>query len=205
MAFLDNLQWRFAAKGFDQSREVSDDNIDKILEAIHMTPTSFGLQPFHIIDVTNEDLKAKIREVGFDQPQITEANHLLIFCVRTDVVKRIDDYIETASGGDEAIKEKMKGLKEMMKGAMKGKTDLELENWAKRQVYIALGFALAAAAELKIDSCPMEGFIPEKVDQILQLPGHLKSVVIMTVGYRSEDPKHPKFRFPKEELFENKS
>lgn len=204
MTFLDNLKWRYAVKAFDSERKVSAEDMDKILESVHLAPTSFGLQPFHVIDIEDEDLQAKIREVGFNQSQMTDASHLLVFCARTDMGKRIDEYMEILSGGDAEKREKMKEMEGMIKGATEGMDEIHLEEWAKRQTYIALGFALAAAAELKIDSCPMEGFIPPKVDELLGLPAHMKSVVMIAVGYRSEDPRHPKVRFEKDELIQKK-
>lgn len=204
MTFLDNLEWRFATKTFDPSKKVSEEDMDKILKAIRFAPTSFGLQPLHVVNVTDPDLRAKIRENGYGQGQITDASHLLVFCVRTDFDQRIEDYMNVMTGGHNEFRNKVKGVEDMIKGTFKGKTELELANWAKRQVYIALGFALAAAAELKIDSCPMEGFTPDKVDEVLGLPSHIKSVAILSVGYRADEPKHPKVRFALDELIEKR-
>lgn len=207
MTFLENLKWRYAVQAFDTEKKVSDEDFDKILEAIHYVPTSAGLQPFHVIIVEDPATRTKIREVGFDQPKITESSHLLVFCARTDLEKRVGDYMEVASGGDKETREKMAGLENMLSGTVSNfKGDKEkMQEWAQRQTYIALGFALAACAEMKIDSGPMEGFMPLKVDEILGLPAHMKSVAMMSVGYRSEEPRHPKVRFEQEELIEKKN
>lgn len=204
MSFLENLKWRYAIKAFDPAKKVSSEDMDKILEAVHFVPTSFGLQPFHVFVLEGDELRSKIRVAGFDQPQMTDASHLLVFCARTDMGRRIDEYMDILSGGDAEKREKMAEMEGMMKGAIEIMDEVHLEEWSKRQTYIALGFALAAAAELKIDSCPMEGFIPPKVDEILGVLPYMQSVAILAVGYRSEDPKHAKVRFEKDELIEKK-
>lgn len=200
-SFLENLEWRFAAKDFDIERQVNDEDLAKLLDAVKKAPTSFGLQPYHVFVVSNKDIKQKLRGAGFDQVQFSDASHVLVFAARTDLEGRLEDFKEAASGGDENIKEKMSGLFEMMSGFVNRFDEVSGAAWATRQAYIALGFALAACAELQIDSCPMEGFMPADFDEILGLDGGLKSVVALCVGYRKTDPLHPKFRFSSEDLF----
>ena len=139
--------------------------------------------------------------MGFNQAQFSDASHVLVFCGRSDVAARIDEYEEMATGGDEAFREKMAGYMGIMRGAFEGKSEAEVLDWADRQAYIALGFAMAACAELEIDSCPMEGFLPAGFDKILEVPEHMKSVVSLAVGYRSADPRHPKLRYSEDDLF----
>ena len=199
MTFLNNLDWRFAAKSFDPTKPVSAENLETIKEAISKTPTSFGLVPYHIKIITAADLKEKIKPVSWDQPQMTTCSHLLVFCYRTDIVDdRINAYVEHATGGNEAGKQAMEGYRQLMHDNISAR---DIPVWSSRQTYIALGFAMAACAELKVDSCPIEGFDPAAVDQILELPEHLKSVVMLPIGHREEDPSRPKVRFPKSELF----
>lgn len=204
MTFLSQLNWRFATKKFDPAKKITDENLHKILEAIRMAPTSLGLQPIHVIIVTNEELKEKLTEKSYNQPQIKDCSHLLVFCARTDSLKRIDDYVDVASKGIPEVKAQMKGLEDMMRKTVSAVPPERLELWAQKQTYLALGFAMAACAELQIDSCPMEGFLPKEYDKLLNLPEHIKSAVILPIGYRTEDPKYPKFRFPEEELFETR-
>ncbi len=199
--FLEQLDWRFATKSFDTEKKVSQENMDKILEAIQKSPSSFGLQTFHVEVVSNSELRKKMREVSFDQPQVTDSSHVLVFCGRNDVNERITDMIEKMSGGNEEVKKGLAGLEGMMRGAMEGKDDKTLMNWASRQAYLALGFGLAACAELEIDACPMEGFDPKSLHGVLGLPENIFPFAYMAVGYRKEGPAHPKFRFPKEDLF----
>lgn len=200
-SFLSHLSWRFAVTDFDPQRKVSEEDLQKILEAIRMAPSSFGLQPYHIFVITNEELRKRLREKGFNQPKITEGSHFLVFASRTDILERIENYMQMASGGDSEIRAKMKGYEDMMKGSMQGKSTQDLKTWSDRQTYIALGFGLAACAELGIDSGPMEGFEPPAYDQILNLPESMKSVVAMAIGYRAHDPERPKVRFSNEDLF----
>lgn len=202
MTFLSQLDWRFAAKDFDTSKPVHEQDIAKILHAVHLAPTSFGLQPFHVVTVSDPDLKKNIRKHAWDQPQIENASHVLVFCTRTDTdVKRIEQLIGIMSGGSLEAREKLAPYEGIMHTSLGTRTPEELKAWGDRQTYIALGFAMAACAELAIDSCPIEGFLPEEVDKILKLSPHIRSTVMLPVGYRTADPTQPKVRFPAEELF----
>ena len=199
MTFLNHLDWRYAVKSFDASRSVSEADLASIKEAISKTPTSFGLEPYHIKVLTDQTIKDKIQSVSWNQPQVGTCSHLLVFCYRTDIVDdRIDAYIDNASGGNPEIKEKMAEYRQLMHDNI---SERDVPVWSSRQAYIALGFAMAACAELQIDSCPLEGFDPASVDKILDLPPHLKSVAMLPIGYREEDPSRPKVRFPKDEMF----
>lgn len=199
MTFLNNLDWRFAAKGFDPDKKVSDTDLEAIKEAISKTPTSFGLEPYHIKVITDQDLKDRIQAISWNQPQVGTCSHLLVFCYRTDIVdERIDAYLENASGGNAEIKEKMMPYREMMHGFL---SQADIPFWAARQTYIALAFAMAACAELRIDNCPMEGCDFAKLNEMLELPDHMQSVVMLPIGYRTGDPERPKVRFPKSEIF----
>lgn len=197
--FLDHLNWRFAAKDFDTSKPVSEENLNKILEAVHMAPSSYGVQPYHVYVVQNPEVKTQLRAAGYNQPQF-ENGTVLVFCSRNDVKQRINKYAELASGGDEAIKEKLSGYLGMMRGDLENRNPEQIKTWADKQAYIALGFAMAAAAELEVDSCPMEGFQPAEFDKILQVPEHMKSVVCLTLGHRTQDPTHGKTRYSMEDL-----
>lgn len=199
--FISQLDWRFATKSFDAEKKVSDTDLNTILEAIRKAPTSLGTQPFHVIRVTNPELRATLRSHGYNQPQITDAAEFLVFCGRNDLEARIDTIIEAMSGGDSAIKATLAPYEQMMRGTIAGKTPEQLMNWSSRQSYIALGFGLAACAELGIDSCPMEGFDPEAFATALELPSHIKPFAALAIGYRKEDPTHPKFRLGADELF----
>jgi nitroreductase len=174
-----------------------------ILEAIRMTPTSFGLQPYHFYVVSNQETKDKIQAAGWNQPQIGTCSHLIVFVACTDLLRLKDEYFDLMSGGNPEIRANLKGYEDMVTGFASSKDEAAALIWAAKQTYIAHGFALAAAAELEIDSCAMEGFDPAAVGEILGLPANQKALVLLPIGYRAEGeaPRGPKVRFSKEALF----
>lgn len=198
---LAQLDWRFATKKFDCDKKVSDEDLEKILRAIRMAPTAYGIQPFHVYAIVDDALRTKMRESAFPQNQIVDSSHLLIFCVRTDVASRIDAFIDVAAHGSMVEKLKLQPMRLYMQQVIKTKEGDSAFNWAARQTYIALGFGLAACAELAIDSCPMEGFDGQEVDRLLGVPAHMHSVAALAIGYRKEGPVFAKTRFAEDDLF----
>ncbi|MBP7806309.1 NAD(P)H-dependent oxidoreductase [Candidatus Gracilibacteria bacterium] len=198
MSFLENLNWRYAAKKFDTTKKVSDEDFNKILEAIRLTPTSFGMQPYHFYIVTNQEKKDAIQAASWHQPQVGSCSHLIVMCARNDLMAVKDEYFDAMSGGKEEVRTSLSGFEQMVTGFLPNASP----EWAKKQVYIAQGFALAACAELQIDSCPMEGFDTAAVAKILEVPSNLDVAVMIPVGYRAVDEHpRPKFRFAKEKVF----
>lgn len=202
-SFLGNLQWRFATKSFDPERKLSEQDLETILNAIRFAPSSAGMQPYQIVVITNPEIRAKISEVAYSQPQVTQASHLLVFCARNDHPARAERMLELLSEGDEAKRAELKGLEGILTGSYTPfMSDPEKAfAWGARQAYIALGFGLAAAAELRIDACPMEGFDPMGVHKILGLAENIRPLAFLTLGYRAADPARPKFRYPEDEIF----
>lgn len=186
---LDNLDWRYATKKMDPNRSVTEEDVAAIVHAIRLAPTSSGLQPFEVMVVTNDDIRAKIRKVGWDQAQITDGSHLLVFAAWDDYTEeRIDAVVahmeEVRGGKNELMSDYYVRLKE---NYLKRDAEANFQH-AACQAYIALGFALAAAAELRVDSTPMEGFDPDKVDEILNLKEKgLRSVLLLPLGYRDSE------------------
>lgn len=201
MSLLDNLEWRNAEKSFDPTKKVSEEDLAKILHAIRMAPSSWGVQPYHVYVISDQATKLKLKEKGYNQQQYEDSSHILVFCGRNDLAARVDKYFTLATGGDAEKRKTMVDYENMMKGSLTSKSPDDGMNWAYRQAYLALGFGLAACAELKIDSCPMEGFDPAGFDQILNLPANMKSVATLSIGYRKDVPHTPKVRFPDEDLF----
>ncbi len=203
---LEPLHWRYATKMFDASKKLTQEQLDTLLEALQLTASSYGLQPYKFVVVNNPELRTKIREKAWNQGQVTDASHLIVMCARTDVnADYVERYVKMAAetqGIDPAV---LDGYKQMMLGFVNGKTPTELEQWATQQLYIAMGQVLDVAAELRVDACPMEGFDPLAVDEILGLAGkNLKSKLLCPVGFRSAEDHsagRTKVRFPKEELF----
>jgi nitroreductase/dihydropteridine reductase len=189
--FLNNLEWRRAVKHFG-SEPV---DTSPIVKAIVNAPSSFGLQPYRVIAVRNAELKSQLKAVSYGQAQVTECDTLFVFCARTDLSERAEEYLK--STGAEMIRDMLTGFISYLP---------DKTAWAARQAYIALGFALAACAELKIPSCPMEGFTGKEVARILELPDTLQPVVMLAVGSSTEndgsDVVMPRFRFPQNDLIE---
>jgi nitroreductase len=186
---IKHLNWRYATKSFDAAQKLDDAKLNHILEAIRLAPTSSGLQPFEVFVVKNPDLRAKIREVAWNQAQVTDASHLLVFAAWDNITpERIDaafDYTNEVRG---FVNEGWEAYRKQLHGIIAARTEQANFDAAARQAYIGLGVALVAAAEQGVDSTPMEGFDPAAVDQILGLKErHLRSVVILPVGYRKAD------------------
>jgi nitroreductase len=186
--FLEKLNWRYATKKMDTSKAVPEEAVAKIVEAIQMAPTSSGLQPYELLVIRNADVRAAIRPVAWDQAQITDGSHLLVFAAwDTYSEERIDAVVDQMAEERGGRSEMLQGYYDRLKAMYLPRTDEENYAHAARQAYIGLGFALAAAAELEVDSTPMEGFDPAKVDEILGLKAKgLRSVVLLPLGYRDE-------------------
>jgi nitroreductase len=204
--YIEKLKWRYATKKFNPEKEVSEDDLETLLEAIRLSASSYGLQPYEVIVIKDEEVRNKLKPAAFSQPQVTDASYLLVFAYRTDIDQNyVDHFIKSNSEIRDKPEEEFKGLKEMIENSVLTFSDEEKEAWAARQAYIALGNLLSAAAHLKVDACPMEGFNPEEFDKLLDLRSkNLKSVALTTLGYRSEDDQlqhENKVRKSKEELF----
>lgn len=185
-SFTSSLEWRRAVKHFGSGTI----DVSPVLEAMLNAPSSFGLQPYKIIAVSNKELKEKLKPVSYNQGQVTECQTLFILCARTDVEVRAEEYIKATSS---------EGVRGMLMGFLKYLPDKTA--WAAKQAYIALGFGLAAAAEHKIASCPMEGFQSTEVSKILDLSPTLVPVVYLAVGEATDDDgAYPRFRFSESDL-----
>lgn len=202
---IDAMEWRYATNKFDLNKKLTDEELNGLLEAVILSPSSFGLQPWKLIVVTNPKIRAKLQEAGYGQPKISEASHLIVFAVEKNIDDTlIDNFIKTVAKVQSVPVESLKGKADMMKGSILSKTVEERINWATRQVYIALGVLITTAAISSIDVGPMEGFDPKKFDEILGLDKMgLETKAIAAVGYRaSDDPslQLKKVRFSKEEI-----
>lgn len=204
MSFLENLNWRYATKKFDATKKVSEENLQKIRDAIRLAPTSFGVQMFSVVEVVDAEVRNKIKEASYNQSQVTDADRLFVFVARNDGEERVENMFSVMSGGNEEVrKNALAGYEAAVRGAVLTKDKDAILNWSGRQAYIALGFALAAAAELNVDSCPMEGFDNMKVKEILGLSDEFMPLAYLTVGYRDESDEaahRSKFRFEEKDL-----
>ncbi|WP_293672226.1 nitroreductase family protein [uncultured Parabacteroides sp.] len=206
MDLLKALQWRYAVKKFDPSKKVDQGLVDKIIEAAWLAPTSSGLQPFQVIDITNQELKDKIVPIAFDQHQVADCSHLLVFAAwdnyTAERIDRIYHYTITERGQEpghyNAYVDRLKAI------YLNRPAEVNFEH-AARQSYIAFAFSIMMAAELKVDSTPMEGFDNEALDNLLNLhESRLRSVTMLPLGYRDTESDWlvdlKKVRHPMEEF-----
>jgi len=206
MELIEKLNWRYATKRMN-GKKVPQDRLDNILEAIRLSASSIGLQPYKVIVISDEATKEKLKLVANNQPQITEASHVLVFAAYDKIkAEHIDDYIGRIATTRNIPAPSLEDFKAKMTPLVDQPAEHNF-TWTSRQTYIALGTGLIAAAFEGVDATPMEGFSNEKVDELLELGGKgLKSVSIMTLGYRDEaaDFLAPlkKVRKSREELFE---
>jgi len=208
MAIIDALNWRYAAKRMN-GKKVPQEKVNSILEAVRLSASSMGLQPYTVLVIENEDIRKKLQAAAFNQPQISECSHLLVFAAWENVTEQqANEYLANISKIRGVTPESLKDFKGMLMNIVNGRTTEEKYQWAARQAYIALGTALTAAALEEVDSTPMEGFVPEEFDKILNLKEKgLRSVAVLTLGYRDSindyHVKEKKVRRSKEELFIN--
>lgn len=195
MDILSKLNTRYATKVFDPTKKVSEADVDTLLEAIRLSASSFGLQPYKVLVVEDPAIRAELRKVAWDQPQITDSSALLVFAVDYDTnEKSVDAFVDLISQTRNVPKDALSGYSDMMKGSIQSQSPEQIETWVSKQAYIALGFGLVSAAVLGIDACPMEGFSPADFDRILDINKlGLKSKVIMAVGYRSAEDHYQHF------------
>jgi nitroreductase/dihydropteridine reductase len=207
MKLIENLQWRYATKKFDATKKVSQEDLENIKEAIRLSASSYGLQLYKVLVIEDPDIRKALREASWGQPQITDASHLFVFCNYASVQEAdVDAYLELKADTQGLDIKNLKGYGDFMKDKLVSLSAEVQKNWTVRQTYIALGNLLAACAELRIDSCPMEGFDPARYDEILGLKEKgLTTAVVASIGYRSEEDQtqdQPKVRKAKEQLFE---
>jgi len=188
MELLDAFKWRYATKKYDPTKKVDQILIDKIVEATRLAPTSSGLQPFEVFVITNQELKNKIISVSNDQQIVGDCSHLLVFAAWDNyTAERIDQIYALTTTGREQPVDRYKEYTDRLKGMYLNRpAEVNFAHTA-RQAYIAFAFAIAEAASLKVDTTPMEGFINEEVDKLLNLKDKgLKSVTLLPIGYRDE-------------------
>ena len=189
MNSIQNLKWRYAVKKFDSTRLLSQRQINILKEAFNLTATSYGLQPIKLVIVNNKELQKKLVEHSYNQQQVEQASHLLVFCVDTYLnEKDVENYFDRVQKVRNTPDEIINPFRNYLKDVISGKSSEELFSWAKNQAYLALGNLLTVCANEQIDSCPMEGFIPKKYDDLLNLKEkNLTSVLVLPVGFRADD------------------
>ncbi|MFG6177889.1 NAD(P)H-dependent oxidoreductase [Halomonas sp. THAF12] len=183
------LQWRYAAKRMNGQR-VPEAALARILDAAHLSPSSYGLQPYSVVVVDDPSLRERCRPAAFDQPQIAECSHLLVFATwQATGDGEVDDLIRLMAREREVEESSLDGYRATLKGVVNGFESPEARrHWAAKQAYLAMGMVLAAAALERVDATPMEGFDPVALDEVLGLREQgLSSVVVVALGYRDGD------------------
>lgn len=206
MELIKSLEWRYASKKMNGDK-VPDEKVNNILKAIQLTPSSMGLQPYTVLVITDPELKQQIQPIAYNQSQITDSSHLLVFAAWADITpQQVEEYIQNTATTRNTPPEKLTDFKNTLLGTITKNTTEQNYQWAARQAYIAFGTAIAAAAEERVDATPMEGFNAAALDELLQLSQKgLRSVTLLPLGYR--DTKNdwlanlPKVRRQKEKLF----
>ncbi|RFZ82718.1 NAD(P)H-dependent oxidoreductase [Mucilaginibacter terrenus] len=206
MSLVDKLQWRYATKKYDPTKKLSAAQLEELLDAVQLSPSSIGLQHYKILVIENPEIRAKLREAGNNQSQITDASQLFVFAAITNLNEEYaKEHINLVAKTRKVNRDTLAGFENMITGAIKSQSADQLLVWAQKQAYIALGVLITAAADLGVDSTPMEGFNAAKFDEILGLAEKgLTSTVIAAVGFRAEDDAYSKLtkvRKPKNELF----
>jgi nitroreductase len=184
----ERLAWRYATKKFDPTKKVSPEKLESILEAVRLTPTSSGLQPFELLVVTNAGIREKIKDVSWNQAQVTDCSHLLVFAAWDDITpERVHMMFDLTNEIRGVRNEGWENYRQQLLGIVGARGTEANYQAAARQAYIGLGAALIAAAFEEVDATPMEGFDPAAVDEILGLNAKgLRSVILLPLGYRAE-------------------
>lgn len=206
--FIKNANWRYATKKFDTTKKVSKEDLETLKEAIRLSASSFGLQPYRVIIIENPELRAKLQSAAWGQSQIVDASQLIVFANITNFGEtEIDSYLANITKTRGLPADALKGYGDFMKSKILTLPEDVRNNWTSKQTYLSLGNLLNAASELKIDVTPMEGFEPEKVNEILGLGKlGLNASLLATIGYRHEEDAtqhYVKVRKSNEELFIN--
>jgi nitroreductase len=189
MNIINSLKWRYATKKFDPSKKLSKQQIEILKNAFNLTPTSFGLQPIKMIVISNKKLQEKFVEHSYFQRQVADASHLLVLCIEKDTsIDNVNAYFDLEKEIRGTSEEIVATFRKQLVDMYSNLSNEKIEQSAVYQTYIALGNLMTVCAIEKIDACPLEGFVPQKVDELLNLKGlNLKSVLLLPVGYRAED------------------
>lgn len=204
---LQQLQWRYAVKRFDPTRKIPEETWAVLEQSLVLSPSSFGLQPWKFFVVDNPELRAQLLPLTWNQSQVTEASHLVVFAVREPFgLHDVDRHIARICAVTGAPAERLVGYQRVVSTFIND-PHFDPNDWAKLQVYLAMGVFLASAALLGIDACPMEGFQPRAYDEALGLTQKgYSSVILATAGYRSADDRYataPKVRYLIDEVIEH--
>ncbi|UFH57806.1 nitroreductase family protein [Spirosoma sp. KNUC1025] len=206
MSLVNAFEWRYATKKYDTSRPLSEEQVEDLLRVVQLAPSSYGLQPYQFITVTDPAKLEQISRAASGQPQITTASRVLVVAVETNINEdTVKAYIDKAAIVRETDRQNLEAREQFVNAKLSGLSPAQKVEWAEKQAFLAVGILVSAAAEAGIDASPMEGFDRSQLDQILDLRAkNLQSALLFALGYRSADDEFariPKVRKTKEELF----
>lgn len=196
MNVVNKLQWRYATKSFDISKSIEADKLQILKDAFNLTATSYGLQPIKLVVLNDKQLQTDLIPYTMNQKQIAEASHVLVFCIETNIDDTfVLEYFNRVHQIRKTPKSILKPFQDFLISDFENKPQELIEEWCTNQAYLAMGNLLTVCAIEGIDSCPMEGFDPDKYDDILNLKKHgLKSVLLLPIGYRAKDDMFADFK-----------
>ncbi len=202
MSTIESLQWRYATKKFNPNKNLTSEKLHILKEAFNLTATSFGLQTITLLIIENKTLRNQLLAAAYNQRQVVDASHLLVFCISDTInEEHVDDLYDNIIHLRKTPETILEPYRNDLKLMMQNMTKDEQQEWSIRQVYIAIGNLMTVCAVERIDSCPMEGFDRAKFDAILNLKEKgLKSVLLLPVGYRAEDDMFSEFKKVRKEL-----
>ena len=189
---IQTLNWRYATKKFSPEKKIPDDVWHALEQSLVLAPSAFGMQPWKFFVVRSPKIRQQLVEPAWGQTKVAEASHLVVLAIKKDIgPEDVPTYVDRVREVRQMPEDKLEGMANMIKGYLANPPfPLQPDEWSAKQVYLALGFFLYSAALLGIDTCPMEGFIPSKYDEVLGLPQQgYSAVVICTAGYRSEEDR----------------
>ena len=196
MSIIEKLQWRYATKKFDSSKELSNDKLQTLKEAFNLTALSYGLQTLKLVVIKDKTKREALLPCAFGQRQVIDSSHLLVLCIQSEIDdKDVDSHFDNVKNIRETPDHILDPFKAQMKSTISSMPLDRKVDWATRQAYIALGNLMTVCAVEGIDSCPMEGFKPAEIDKALALDElGLNSVLLLPVGYRAEDDMFSTFK-----------
>jgi nitroreductase len=206
---LRRLQWRYAVKAFDPNHKIPNACWDSLETALQLTPSSYGMQPWKFIVVEDQGLKEQLRAASWNQKQVTDCSHFIVFTHHPDVQESdVDRFLSAMAKARKIPIENLAGYKKVIQNDLNGPRKAMIAEWTARQCYIALGNFMTSAALVGVDTCPMEGLDPAKYDEILGLKDtRFRTVVACAAGYRAADDRfaaEAKIRYPKSEIIERR-
>ena len=189
MSIIEKLNWRYATKKFDTTKQLSDSQLEILKEAFNLTAWSSGRQTLKMVVVGDKSIRENLVALAFGQRQVADASHLLVLCIQNEIdTDDVEEHFDTVKAIRNTPDELLDPFKEQLKSTIETMPDSKKSDWATKQAYIALGNLMTVCAIEEIDSCPMEGFLPEELDKVLNLDKYeLKSVLLLPVGFRAED------------------